>query len=54
MRGIKSGVGAPKNAKLIHLILIDALHQYSASERLTKEFEKVADDFFSGRLVEAE
>lgn len=51
---MKFGVCAPRNAKLICLIFIDALHQYSASERLTKEFEKVADDFFSGRPVEVE
>jgi hypothetical protein len=35
------------------LISIDALQPNSASERLTREFEQVATDFFSGRPVEA-
>jgi hypothetical protein len=43
-----------RNSNVMILISIDALHQNSASERLTKEFEQVATDFFSGRPVEAE
>jgi hypothetical protein len=42
------------HSDVLSLTAVDAFDQDSANERLSREFEMVAADFFSGRPVEAE